>query len=257
MSTIDFFSKLSDEYFAWFRDKTTMSSIGTQWVEITTPFLDRHNDHLQIYACRNGNTITLTDDGYTISDLKMSGFDFDTPKRNAVLQEVLAGFSVSIVENRLEVTGRANNFPRYKHNLIQAMLAVDDLFYMATPHVDRAFRKQTADWLEGFGVRFSRDVSLEGKSGLSHKFCGIIPQSKDCPERVLRTVFNPNPNSCRQFLFEWLDISDRRPQSTLIVFLNDLEKTVQENVLVACQSYEGVTGILWSKRDEHRNFLAG
>jgi len=257
MSTIDYFTQLNNEYFEWFRNNTAIRGIGAQWVEITTPFLDRHNDHLQIYACRNGNTITLTDDGYTISDLQMSGFDVDSPKRNAVLQEVLAGFGIKTVEKRLEVTGNASNFPRFKHNLIQAMLAVNDMFYIATPHVVNMFQNQTADWLNEFDVRFSRNVSLEGKSGLAHKFFGLIPLSKKYPERILRTVYNPNPNACRQFLFEWLDIYESRPKSNLIVILNDAEKSVQDNVLTACQSYDGVTGILWSQRDEHRNLLAG
>lgn len=35
---------LLDQYWAWLRDKTTLRQIN-DWVEITTPYLDRHNDH--------------------------------------------------------------------------------------------------------------------------------------------------------------------------------------------------------------------
>jgi len=256
MSTIDYFKQLNDQYFEWLRSNTTLHSIDERWVEITTPFLDRHNDHLQIYASRNGNNITLSDDGYTISDLQMSGCDVTSPRRTAILKEILAGYNVQVVDDRLEVTGSAGNFPRHKHNLLQAMLAVDDMFYLAAPHVVSLFHYQAADWLNESEVRFSKDVNFVGKSGFSHKFFGVIPPSKQHPERVLRTINNPNTTSCRQFLFEWLDILAYRRESKLIVILNDEAKPVSNNVLQACQSYD-ITGVPWSQRKDYINVLAG
>jgi len=34
----------------WLKGKTTLREVNGSWVEITTPYLDRHNDALQIYA---------------------------------------------------------------------------------------------------------------------------------------------------------------------------------------------------------------
>ena len=34
----------------WLKDKTTLREVDGEWVEITTPYLDRHNDALQIYC---------------------------------------------------------------------------------------------------------------------------------------------------------------------------------------------------------------
>ena len=48
-------------------------------VEITTPYLDRNNDYLQIYAQRAG-FVFLTDDGLTIGDLEQTGA-LNSPKR--------------------------------------------------------------------------------------------------------------------------------------------------------------------------------
>jgi hypothetical protein len=192
MSTLDYFQQLNDQYFEWLRNKTTLRSISEQWVEITTPFLDRHNDCLQIYACRHGSSITLSDDGYTIGDLRMCGCDIDSARRKAVLLEMVSGYcGVQIVEDRLEVTGDAGSFPRNKHHLIQAMLAVDDAFYLAAPHITSLFPERIADWLQESDVRVSRDVNFVGKSGLTHRFFGVIPPSKQCPERILRTINNP------------------------------------------------------------------
>jgi len=38
--------KLLDQYLAWLKEKTTLSQVK-DWIEITTPYLDRHNDICQ------------------------------------------------------------------------------------------------------------------------------------------------------------------------------------------------------------------
>ena len=63
--------------------------------ELTTPFLDRHNDHLQVYATRRNGSFVLSDDGYVLSDLRTSGLEIDTPKRKIILESVLNGLGVA------------------------------------------------------------------------------------------------------------------------------------------------------------------
>ena len=46
------------------KDKTVLRQIK-DWVEITTPYLDRHNDYLQIYVKRDNSGFILTADGTT------------------------------------------------------------------------------------------------------------------------------------------------------------------------------------------------
>ncbi len=51
--------KLLNDYRTWLRDKTTLREVNGEWVEITTPYVDRHNDALQIYArAENGATLS-------------------------------------------------------------------------------------------------------------------------------------------------------------------------------------------------------
>ena len=40
---------------------------------VTLPYLDRHNDQVEVYIKRNADDFTITDDGYTVADLEMSG----------------------------------------------------------------------------------------------------------------------------------------------------------------------------------------
>jgi hypothetical protein len=43
----------------------------------------------------------------------------------------LSGFGVKLRDEALEVQSTADTFPLKKHSLVQAMLAVNDLFYLA------------------------------------------------------------------------------------------------------------------------------
>ena len=40
---------LLNAYHVWLKDKTVLHQID-QWVAITTPYFDRHNDYVQIYV---------------------------------------------------------------------------------------------------------------------------------------------------------------------------------------------------------------
>ena len=131
-------SVLLDSYWAWLRDRTAVRELD-DWAEITTPLVDRHNDCLQIYVQRDGGQLLMTDDGFTVADLEMSGCSLDTPKRKELLRTALNGFGVHQNGNALEVRATEAEFARKKHNLLQAMVAVNDLFYLATPTVASLF----------------------------------------------------------------------------------------------------------------------
>ena len=130
---IDEVQSLLDGYWRWLRDQTSLREVH-DCVEITTPYLDRHNDFLQIYAKRHDDGFILTDDGYTVADLEQSGCTIDNPMRNDLLKTIVSGFGVQISEatRELEVRASAGNFALRKHNLVQAMLAVSDLVYLAS-----------------------------------------------------------------------------------------------------------------------------
>lgn len=69
--------ELLEKYLRWLKDKTILREIEDT-VEITTPYLDRHNDFLQIYVKRDQGGFIITDDGYIINDLKLSGCELDS-----------------------------------------------------------------------------------------------------------------------------------------------------------------------------------
>ena len=245
-----------DQYWAWLKDKTTLRQIG-DWHEITTPHLDRHNDYIQIYATKSGDGFLLTDDGYILDDLEMSGCPVDSPRRQEILATTLRGFGVELAEkHRLEIKAGPDNFAVRKHNLLQAMLAVNDLFYLAQSNVINLFHEDVADWLDACDIRYTPEVTLKGQSGYDHRFDFIIPKSRTRPERLLRTVNRPGRNIAQAVAFSCIDTREIRPPDSLAyAFLNNDGQPVSGSVQDALRSYD-VRPVLWSARDEVREELA-
>ena len=245
-----------DNYWQWLKDKTILRQVNG-WHEITTPHLDRHNDYIQIYVRKSGDGFLMTDDGYILDDLEMSGCSIDTPRRQEILATTLQGFGVKLAENhRLEVTADPANFAVRKHNLIQAMLAVNDLFYLAQSTVPSLFHEDVAAWLDECDIRYTSDVTLKGASGYDHRFNFIIPKSRTHPERILRTINRPERNITQAVVFSCIDTGEVRPSDSLAyAFLNNSDQSVSGSVPAALQNY-GVRPVLWTERDSVRAELA-
>ena len=246
---------LLDQYSNWLRDRTKLREIG-DCIEITTPYLDRHNDYLQIYARRADGGFMLTDDGYILDDLELSGCKIDRPKRQAMFKMTLNGFGVQSNEGALEVKASVDNFALRKHNLVQAMLAVNDLFYLASPTVASLFHEDVTAWLDLSHIRYTPNIKFTGKSGYDHRFDFVIPKSETQPERVLRAINRPSRDTAQAMAFAWIDTKEiRSPETYACAILNDSEQAISNNVLDAMLSYD-IRPIPWSSRDEALDELA-
>src|SRR3990172_1174845 len=215
--------ELLDKYTAWLRDNTTLREVEDS-VEITTPYLDRNNDYIQIYAKRANGGFILTDDSYTIEDLRMSGCNIETQKRQELLKLTLNGFGVMLNKEALEVHTSRERFALQKHNLLQAILAVTDLFYLAEPVVKSLFLEDVTSWLDLNEIRYTSKVKFTGKTGYDHCFDFVIPKSRKQPERILQTISRPSKAEAESVVFKWFDTKETRaPDSKMFAILNENE----------------------------------
>jgi Domain of unknown function DUF1829/Domain of unknown function DUF1828 len=249
--------KLLDDYAAWLKDKTTLRQVNDTWIQITTPYLDRHNDYIQIYAKRQNGGFLLTDDGEVIADLELSGCKLDSPKRKDLLKQTLNGFGVQLHGDRiLEAHASSENFALRKHGLVQAMLAVNDLFFLAEPMVASLFYEDVVAWLDLSEIRYSPNVKFTGKSGFDNLFDFLVPKSRSHPERILQTVNRPTKETAQKVILSWIDTKDVRPLgSHAYAILNDSEHGITPGVIDALRNYE-VKPVLWSQRDSVKEELA-
>jgi hypothetical protein len=248
MSLADDIEKLLDDYRAWLKDRTALRELDGSWVEITTPYLDRHNDALQIYARRENGGYLLSDDSYTIHDLEASGCDLQTEKRQDLLKTTLSGFGVKLNQDALEIPATAESFPLRKHNLVQAMLAVNDLFYLARPIIGSLFYEDVLAWLDANDIRYTPRVKFTGTSGFDHLFDSAIPKSRKQPERILRAINRPDRHSAENFMHAWGDTRAVRPNdSRAYAVLNDMEQPISGGVIEAFRRYD-IQPVPWSQR---------
>lgn len=246
---------LVDQYFSWLKSKTAWREING-WTEITTPYLDRHNDYIQIYLRQNGDEWELTDDGETLADLIQSGCELDTPRRKALLQTTLNGFGMHFANGAITVKTKQDSFALRKHNLIQAILAVNDLFYLARASVESFFFEDVALWMDDSDIRYTQRVKFSGRTGYDHLFDFVVPKSKKEPERILRVVNNPAKDQANAVILSWVDTKDARPSNSVAyAVLNDKERTISDGVVEALKNYD-ITPLPWSQRHEFRERLA-
>lgn len=245
-----------ESYLAWLREGLSAAKVESG-CELTTPFLDRHNDHLQIYAERRNGTIVLSDDGYVLADLRASGLEIDTPKRKELFQSTLNGLGVRIREDELYVEASEKDLGAKVHALVQGMLAVNDMYVMGQARVAGFFFEDVKAFLDDHDVRYSERVKVAGRSGYDHTVDFLIPKSRTRPERFVQAINAPTKDTIRPYLFGITDTRKLRgADAQAFAFLNDEDNTVAANVAEALASYD-VVPAPWSERETFAAALAG
>ena len=248
------YKKILDNYIQWIKDNSSIKVIKDDNVyEVTTPFYDRHNDHLQIYVKKSdSNTFLLTDDGYILNDLENSGVALDTPRRKKIFQTLLNGYGVKVGENNnLYVESNLNNIGQKKHNLLQAMITVNDLYTLSSENIASLFKEDVENYFLTKDVSYAKDIKITGKTGFDHNLDFIIARSKTKPERLIRTVNNIKKDFVLSAIMAFNDIQAIREQKTSnMIIYNDEINPATSDIINAMKTYQ-ITEVPWSKRDEY------
>lgn len=245
---------LLDTYVSWLREQIYASDIGACY-EVTTPFIDRHNDLLQLYVKELSGNIEISDAGYIIRDLAMSGCDLDTEKRQEIFKTTLAGFGVRCEQDVLRVIADETDFAIKQNNLIQAMLSVNDMFMLAAPNVQNIFLEDIELWLNDINATFTTNKKVTGRTGYEHVFDFHMPAKSGTPSRYIQALNQPRRDLAESLVFKWLDIHNAPPDvETAYAVLNDQDKKPSSDIVRALSSY-GIQPILWSEREWFQQYL--
>lgn len=246
---------LIDNYYKWLKHNTYINEIG-EYIEVTTPFLDMHNDCIQIYMKKiaNGDVI-LTDDGYVLSDLEDYGFTFNTPKRKQLLKNILLNYHMELDENKcLIATTSIDNFPLRKHFFIQGILAINDLYTVSRSSVSSLFAEDVSNFLDTNDIFYNENIKLTGQSGFDHNIDYVLPKmkKKNIPERYLKVINNPNKNNTESTIFTWNDLKNIRKSNNIdnimYVILNDSSQSIKSDLINAYKSYD-IKPLLWTNQE--------
>lgn len=240
---------LTNAYIGWLRERFREEAMNDKVTELTTPFLDRHNDHLQIYAERRGaDLFLLTDDGYILAELKSSGVEPRGTRREELFSEILNGYGVQLQGRELQVESRASKLGQAAHNLLQAMLTLDDMFVLSQPKVESYFYDDVTRFLDENAVRYTPRAKFAGKSGLDHLADFVIPRSKAAPERILQVVNSPRRDRVESLLFAASDTRAARGRDIgYLALVNDQRTEAPSEIMGALAAYD-IKASLWSQR---------
>lgn len=225
-----------DEYIDFLKKKITYRQLEVGY-EITTPFLNPSNDHLQIYVQELfDNEIILSDGGDTLSYLSETATLY--PERKNVIRNTARSYGVSLGSyDELTIKTSPKDFAKKEHALLQAMLKVYDLSFTSRIKTSNGFVDEVASYFMRNEIPFSKDIIKVGKTGLNQNYDFLLNAYKNFPERYCDAI-NPNNGSVFNTIFSWNDIEEiREPNSRFYVFIND-SNPCQSDILTAFDQYK-------------------
>ena len=254
--------ELSQVYMKWLTENIEFNNLEENVVRIDTPFYDRHNDSLILYALKKSSQgpLLLTDGGYTMDDLESDGISINRSKhKKTILNDSLHSYGVklNIETNELFINSSKNEFPQDKHKLLQAMLFVNDMFLTSKKNVKNFFIEDVAHYLEENNIRAIPSASYVGSSGMSHKFEFSIPGIKDIPDKLIKVLSSPKNSTYAKALVT--DVEQTRnalKRSTIFyTFINDKDSDIDESTITLLEQ-ANIKTIPFNKRDAFTKELA-
>lgn len=244
-------NKWINEYFDWLKKETVVKDVG-EWIEESTPFLDSHNDSIQIYIKLLGSgEILMSDDGNTLRDLDFMPSNVKK-QRLEIINHCLKRYGIDREGDELITYANIDTIYQKRHFFLQCIMSINDV--MLPPNVKisnkEAYAKTVKSFFEEKKISYVSNIGIVGKSGISHSVDFIIPKRENSPEKIISTLNKPDLQHAKISTFNLIDIREGREDSSeQIVLLNDIDKEVRDNTLEIFKHYE-ILPIKWSERDK-------
>lgn len=249
--------ELIKSYVDFLSSKMHIRALEHGWNEIITPFLNHNNDMVSIYVKKTSDTnIQLSDGGETINELELSGLNIiRSKKRLEHMNCILNSYGIDRKGNgELSVMTTKEAFPQVKHRLLQAIMAIDDMFVLTTEKVESFFVEDVENYLNLNEIMYTRDVMFMGKSKFAHNFDFSIPVRQDNKQKnfLTKAINNPRKDILKAAIFMIDDVRAIRDGIEGLFIIND-EKGISDNfkseVIEATHQYN-ISFIEWSDRED-------
>lgn len=256
---------LKANYLSWLNNNMSSEKINESTTELTMPFLDRHNDYTQIYIIKRGeDRYTITDFGYTVNDLEISGIDIlSSKKRKKIFEMVLnrLGIRLDATDKSLYISCSYSNLANAQHRLVQGMLDINNMFMLSSPTVENLFVEDVAQFFDEHNLYYSKDIQVVGKSNFEHRYDFLMTPSKNKPERFIKAMNVQGKGEIERAIFSWEDTlkarySGKNQSPELIIIMNDNNKKFINPEWTGALTEYGIKGVPWSKRNEKIGLFA-
>ena len=245
-----------DEYINFLKKKFQCTQADNGWYTITTPFLNMFNDCIDIFCKNDNGKIILSDDGETLGNLELFGISFSrSPKRKDILRQILLNYGVEQQDKDLIIKTSLEDFPKAKHNLLSAIMAISDIYITAKGETIASFTSDVQTYLNEQDIISTPGFITRGADNLDYHFdFQIAGKTKEILIKTFNTV---NNNNLKIFLYDWTGIRDIRQEIAKkdilgLAIINDEGKEINLNYLDALQC-KGAEYVLWNSRHKPEN----
>jgi len=247
------------DYANWLTSRLT-TTIHRGISEISTPFLDVHNDGLRVYVEAASGRYLLHDNGLTLETLSLQGVEIgSSQRRRELIDGTLHMYGLTIEDDRIQTLANDTNLPQRVHFLLCAMKRIADLWLTARTASSTDFFERVCTFLDEKDVLYSTNVVIPGKT-VEHPIDILIPLPKR-RERLIKLIGTPNVNTAKVVSFSWIEIEEVRPSAERVVLVNDIStsddsmaKRISDQTEAILSGYS-TAYFRWSQRDES-NFEA-
>lgn len=228
--------QLKKAYFDWLMGEYNFQDLETNVVEIGTPFLDNDFDYITMYAeFSNNGRITLTDDGWTLNNLKNYGLTFTgrSTSRNQTLHTIISSLGIERDGDELYISTDLEKFPLAKQRLLQAIMQVNDLIVLADGKTKNIFSDEIEHYFRERNILFTRRPSFAGKEGITVQFDFAVPTNKN--EQLIRTITTGNDlNRSKLLTMDTQLLKGHKPEAKYIALVEDINHSFnKENEMKA------------------------
>ena len=183
-----------NDYIKWIKDNTFIKKMDNTSTKIISPFLDSHNDYINIYASRTQNgQIKLSDGGILYYDLDSYGIRL-TQKKKELFDQTLLSYGIKFDQTTKEIyiISEPNAVGKAKHKLIQCLLAINDFFNSTEKNITDLFYYEIYNALMEANIPFNPNITISGKSGYPHRFDFAVGLTRNKPERLVNLIPKPD-----------------------------------------------------------------
>ena len=218
---------LKQAYFDWLMKEYSYQDIDNNVIEIGTPFLDNDFDYITMYAIvSKSGVITLSDDGWTLNNLKNHGVTFTARSKHkqSLLHDITASLGIEVAEDgEMYIKTDLDKFPLAKQRLLQAIMQVNDLIVLQDKKVKNIFFEEIENYLNDRDVLFARKPSFAGKEGITVQFDFSIPIKGG--EKLIRTISNGNDlNRAKLLTMDTQLLKNHKDEASYIAIVDNTNK---------------------------------
>ena len=123
------------DYFNYITEYTKFIESKSNSFEVVTPFIDSFGDGISFVIVQQNNRFTVTDQGFTIWNLKNHGLDLMEKRssRHQILPSYLNYFGFSLVNENIQTDVDENNLPQAIHDMTQLLIHLYGLILVNKP----------------------------------------------------------------------------------------------------------------------------